>query len=201
MDPQLGVEVGQRLIHQEDVGMTHHGAAQCNALPLSAGELRGTTAEQRADLQLVGDGLHFCFDPLHHAPPSRRQQAEQRQPLDQAQPTHDQRHRDVRADGHVGIERITLENHGDLALMRAQLVDRDAADRHAAGILPFQPGDDANQRRLATARGPDQADELAVGDVEIDAGEYALYAEGFDDPLKGQAGHQSAARPDREMVG
>ena len=56
-DAQLGVQIRQRLVHQEDVGLAHHGAAQRHALALPAGELPGLAVEQVADLQDAGDAL------------------------------------------------------------------------------------------------------------------------------------------------
>ena len=40
--------------------------------------------------------------------------------------------------------------------------------KFAAGDV-LEPGDDAQQGRLAAAGGPDEDDELAVADVEVDA--------------------------------
>src|SRR5487761_350711 len=42
---QLGVEVGQRLVHQEDLGLPHDGPAHGDALPLGAGQLLRLPAE------------------------------------------------------------------------------------------------------------------------------------------------------------
>ena len=59
---KLRVEIGQRLVHQECRGLAHHRAAERHALPLAAGELRRPALEQRIDLQLPRDGVHFAFD-------------------------------------------------------------------------------------------------------------------------------------------
>ena len=48
MDAQRCVEVRQRLVHQEDLRLTHHGAPQCHTLPLSTGKCRRTAIEQRS---------------------------------------------------------------------------------------------------------------------------------------------------------
>ena len=40
VDPELGVEVGQRLVEQEDLRITHQRPAHRDALALAAGELR-----------------------------------------------------------------------------------------------------------------------------------------------------------------
>ena len=41
LDPELGVQVGERLIHEEDLRVPHDGAAHGHALALAAGELLG----------------------------------------------------------------------------------------------------------------------------------------------------------------
>ena len=43
---QLGVEVGQRLVEQEHLGIAHDRPAHGDALALAAGELRGAALEQ-----------------------------------------------------------------------------------------------------------------------------------------------------------
>ena len=48
----------------------------------------------------------------------------------------------------------------------------------ARGLL-LEPGDDAQQRRLAAAGRADEDDELAVGDIEVDALEDVDLAEGL----------------------
>jgi hypothetical protein len=40
-DAQLGIEVGQRLVEQEDLGLAHDGAADGDALALAAGKRLG----------------------------------------------------------------------------------------------------------------------------------------------------------------
>ena len=51
VDPQLGVEVGERLVEQEDLRVAHDGAAHRHALALPAGELARPAFEQVLDLQ------------------------------------------------------------------------------------------------------------------------------------------------------
>jgi hypothetical protein len=69
-------------------------------------------------------------------------------------------------------------------------VDGDAA----AGDV-FQPGEHAQQRRLAAARRPDQHHELAVGDVERDAVQDFGFSEVFFDFLKCDRSHQLFTAP------
>src|SRR5215470_10486877 len=63
-----------------------------------------------------------------------------------------------------GKQRALLEHEGDLARHRSG--DPLARDLDRAGRRRDQAADDVEQRRLATAARPDQAEELAARDVE-----------------------------------
>jgi len=79
----------------------------------------------------------------------------------------------------VRIERIVLENHGDVALFRRHVVDHALADPDLARRDVLQPGNHPQQRRLAAAGRPDQHDELAVADQHVDAMDHLQGAEGL----------------------
>ncbi len=61
-NPQLGVEVGQRLIEQEHLGIAHDGASHGDALALAAGQLPGITIEQRRQSENFGGSLDPLLD-------------------------------------------------------------------------------------------------------------------------------------------
>ena len=86
---------------------------------------------------------------------------------------------------HVRIQRVVLEHHRDVALGRLEVVDDAAADRDLAAGDLLQPGDHAQQRALAAAGRPDDDDELAVGDLGVDAVDHLIglraVAVGLDD--------------------
>ena len=102
---QLGVQVGQRLVEQEHLGIAHDGAAHGNALALAAGQRLGLALEQFLDVEdarglvdaLLDLGLGIALEA----------EAER----------HVLRHR------HVRIERVVLEHHGDVAVLRRHIVD------------------------------------------------------------------------------
>ena len=50
-DAKFGIEVGERLVEEEDLGIAHDGAADGDALALAAGELRGLALQQLLDLE------------------------------------------------------------------------------------------------------------------------------------------------------
>ena len=80
-----------------------------------------------------------------------------------------ERERHVLLDGHVRVEGVVLEHHGDVAVLGRDLVDHPPADRDLALGDLLEPGHHPQQRGLAAARGADQDDELAVRDVDLDA--------------------------------
>jgi hypothetical protein len=66
----------------------------------------------------------------------------------------------------VRIERVVLEDHRDVALLRRQLVHDAVADEELAVGDLLEAGDHTQRRRLATAGRPDEDEELAVCNVE-----------------------------------
>jgi hypothetical protein len=68
----------------------------------------------------------------------------------------------------VRVERVGLEDHGDAALGRGQIVDPHAAD-HDVALLGFvEAGDHPKQGRLAATGRPDKDQELTFADFEVD---------------------------------
>ena len=54
LQPQLGVQIGQRLVHEEHRGLGGQGAGDSHPLLLSAGELGGITVHEHADFDDAG---------------------------------------------------------------------------------------------------------------------------------------------------
>ena len=61
LHPQLGVKVRQRLIEQENLGVSDHGPAHRHPLALAAGERSRIASQQFINPQQAGDLLHFAF--------------------------------------------------------------------------------------------------------------------------------------------
>ena len=68
----------------------------------------------------------------------------------------------------MGIERVGLEHHGDVAVLRMQLVDAIAGNADLAAGNVLEASNHAQQGGLAAARRADKHDELAVLDPEVD---------------------------------
>src|SRR5512147_1157018 len=65
-------------------------------------------------------------------------------------------------------ERVVLEHHPDVALVRRTIADRLLVDPDLAGIEIGETGDRPQQGRLAAARRADQPEELAVAEADRD---------------------------------
>ena len=102
-DAELGVEVGEGLVEQEGGRVAHDGAADRDALALAAGELAGAALEERVDLEQAG-GLG---DALGDLGPRQAGVLEAEG--------------EVLAHGHVRVERVGLEHHGEAAVGGADL--------------------------------------------------------------------------------
>jgi hypothetical protein len=127
LHPQLGVQVGQRLIEQEDLGLAHDAAPHGHALALAAGKLAGLAVEQVAQLENLGGVANAAVDFVHvHA-------------------AHLEAVGHVLVDRHVGIKRVILEDHGDIAVGGLEPVDHPAFDGDLAAADLLQPGDETQQ--------------------------------------------------------
>ena len=97
---------------------------------------------------------------------------------------HLQREAHILGHGHMRVERVGLEHHGDAAIGGGDRVHRLAADQQFAGGDLLQPGDHAQQGGLAAAGRADENHQLAVLDGERDVADGLHLAEGFGDVLQ-----------------
>ena len=141
---QLGIEVGQRLVHQEDGGIADQRAAERDALLLAARQLPGLALEKVGDVEHARCVAHLLVD------------------LGRRHPAHLQREGEVLVDRLVGVERVVLEHHRDVPVLGIEVVDDAVADHDVAAGDRNEPGDEVEGRRLAAARRSDEGDELAV---------------------------------------
>jgi hypothetical protein len=156
---KLRVQIRQRLVEQEHLRHPDDRATHRDALPLPTGKLTRIAIEiglEAEDIGGLGDVLRdlvLGFLREH------------------------QRERHVVAHRHVRIERVILEHHRDVALLRRNAVDHPPADGNLAAADFLQPGDHAQKGRLAATRRSDQHAELAVGDFDVDAADHVRRSE------------------------
>jgi hypothetical protein len=111
---QLRIEIGQRLVEQEHRGLADDRAAHRHALPLPAGKLARLAVEQRAELENAGGAVDACLDVV----------------LREAADLEAVRH--VLEHAHVRVQRVVLEHHRDVAVLRFEPVHDAFADRDFA---------------------------------------------------------------------
>ena len=68
----------------------------------------------------------------------------------------------------MGIQRVVLEDHGDIAVLGGHVVDQLVADPQLAFGDLFQASDHAKSGGLAAARGADQNDKFLVRDFQVE---------------------------------
>src|SRR5581483_11229124 len=111
---QLGVQVGEWLVQQEDLRRTYQGAPQRHTLALSAGEFFGFALEQFLQAQDVGGIDDPLVDFLRGQVPQFEAEGH------------------VVVDRHVRIEGVVLEDHCDVTIFGVNVVDHPVADVNLA---------------------------------------------------------------------
>src|SRR5204862_327485 len=127
---------------EEDVWAEHERSREGDPLLLAAGELARVARLEPREVHL-GEAL------LEAAGDRRGVELPEPEPVG-----------DVRPHGHVGPERVVLEDHPDVALVGPEPVHAPLAEPDLAGVRSVEPRGQPQERRLATARGPARA---AVG--------------------------------------
>ncbi len=172
-NPQLGVQVGERLVEQKHLGLADDRPSDRDALPLPARELLGFAVQQFMDAEDVGGLLHplvdFRFGKLAHF----------------------QSEAQVVPDVHVRVEGIILKDHGDVAVFGLHVVDLPVADENLAGCHRLEAGDHAQRRGLAAAGRPHQHGELPVVDLDAQAVDRGHGLEFFDHIFKDDVRHRA----------
>ena len=147
---ELGVEVRERLVHQERRRLAHDRPAHRHPLPLPSGERGGPPVEQVLEAEQLGDLADAAID------------------VGTRRLAHPQPVAEVLAHRHVRVERVVLEHHRDVAIARRELGDVAPADQDRPLGDVLEPGDHAHQGRLAAAGRADQHHELPARDLERD---------------------------------
>ena len=147
---QLGVQVGQRLVKEEHLRLTDDGTAQSNALALAAGQSLGLAVEQVGNIEDLGSLFHALLDLRLGGLAQLEAEG------------HVVKH------GHVRIQGVVLEHHGDVAVLGSHIVDQTVADIKLAAGDFLQTGHHAQRGGLAAAGRSDQHDELLVLNVQAE---------------------------------
>ncbi len=161
---QLGIEVGEGLIHQEDFRFADNGAAQGNTLALATRKLLRLAVQQLTQPKHLRDRLHTLADLIRGGarlgppgePPNRARQ--------HAQP---QSERHIIENAHMRVESVVLEHHGDVAVLGRDVVHYPVANQDLSLRDLLETRNHAQGRRLAASRGTNEHQELPVPDLEV----------------------------------
>ncbi len=172
LDPQLCVEIRKRLVHEKRLRLADDRARERDALALPTRQLCRLAVEQLRQPEGVGcvgdKALTFRGRGLATL----------------------QRELDVPRDRHVWVQRIALEHHRDVAILRFDMRDVDVTDADLTLARVFQARDHAQRGRLPAARRAEQHEELAIRDLEIEVAHSDDVAEALRHVVEDDAGHR-----------
>ena len=179
LDAELRVEVGQRLVHEEDLRLADDRPAERDALALAAGQLLRLAVEELLQAQdpggLADPGFDLGLGELAELQPERH----------------------VVPDRHVRVERVALEHHRDVAVLRGNVVDDAIADQERSFGDVFQPGDHPQAGGLPAPRRADHDHELPVLDLEVEIPDRDDVTVALGDVVERDGGH----RPSSDRAG
>src|SRR5918998_3679105 len=149
LHPELGVEVGEGLVHEEGLRLPHDGPPERHPLPLAAGEGLRLPVQEVLD----GEDARGLLDPLVDLGLLHLAELE--------------REAHVLAHVHVRVEGVVLEDHRYVPLAGRQVVHHPVPDKDLAPAYVLEPRYHAQGRGLAAPRRPDEDHKLSVGYVEV----------------------------------
>ena len=147
---QRFVERPQRLVHQHRLRLEHQRPGHRDALLLAAGQLRRAAMAE-------------AFQPHH-----RQRLLDPRLDFGPPHAAHLEREGEVLRHAHMGEESVVLEHHAQPALVRRTARNVLALQQDRSGRGRLEPGQHHQRRRLAAARRPQQGQELARRDIEVE---------------------------------
>ena len=168
---QLGVEIGQGFVEQEQSGFDGERPRQRDTLLLATRELAWIALAHRRKMHEV-EGL-----------------ADRLVALGPADPAHLQPEGDVLRHGHVREERIALEDDAHAAPVRRHARKVAAVKENSAAGGLLEARNDIQRRGLAAAGGAEKPDELARLDRQVDAGKRREACEALGQRLEHDFGH------------
>ena len=147
---QLGVQIGQRFIKEQNGRLHDQGPGQGHALLLTAGQLVGHPVFHALQAYQFQHVHNLCFDGLFVHLLIYKAVAY------------------VIIHIVMGKQRIALKHHTGVPLVRGQLVDAHAVQQNLAFADAFKARDHTQGRGLAAAGRSQQGHELAAGDIHVD---------------------------------
>src|SRR6476659_223000 len=150
LDAELGVEVRQRLVHEEDLGRAHDGAAHGHTLALATREGLRLAVEVGREVEDLGSLLDALAD------------------LALVDAGDLEREAHVVGDRPVRVERVVLERHRDVAVLGGQVRHVAVPDEDAAAVDLLEAGEHAQGGGLPTSGGTDEDEEIPIRDLDVE---------------------------------
>ena len=155
---ELEVERGERFIEQQNFGFADERAGDGDTLALTAAELSGFLALMPDELDEFEILLDFVVDfPLVDLCDFKSES-------------------DIVPDGHVGKERIVLEDRADFPFVRGKIRDVLSVENDASGIGSFESPANAQQCGFTAAAGTEQREDFPCSDGERNVVKHGLLA-------------------------
>ena len=147
---QLGIQIGQRFIHQEHLRLSYNGTPDSHTLPLTTGKRLGLAIQQFQNIQTACGFLHLLVnDSLGIFP--------QTQAIG-----------DVFINRHVGIQRIILKNHGNITVLGQHIVYQTVTNVDITRCRQLQTGNHPQSGRFSAAGGANEHHKFLVPDLQIE---------------------------------
>ncbi|MNC08429.1 hypothetical protein D3C75_560130 [compost metagenome] len=147
---KFSIQVGKRLIHQEDLWITYDSASQSYTLALTTGKCFWFTIKQMLDIENSSSFTYFLVDFifLHF--------------------TKFQTESHVLVYAHMRIQGVGLEYHRDIAVFRCNVVDYTIANVHFTFGDFFQTSDHTQGSGFTTTGRSNQYEEFLIFNIKID---------------------------------
>ena len=125
LDAERGIEIGEGFVHQEHLRIANDGPRQRNPLALASGKLSWFAIQECLQPERFSGfpAAQLSFFAWH--------------------PLLTKGELDVPPHRHVGVERIALEDHGDVTILRSDVVDYGIPDRDGSVGHVLETGDHA----------------------------------------------------------
>jgi hypothetical protein len=149
MQPQLSIQIGEGLIHQENSRLTDNGSCQGNSLPLASRQLFWPSLQKRENPKQVCNLLDSTgdFSARHFA--------------------NFKGVSDVLFDRHVWIERIALENHGHVPVLGRHLVNACVPNKNVTAGGFFEACQHSQGRGFSATGWPEQHQKLSGFNLQV----------------------------------
>ena len=110
LDSQLRIQVGERFVEEEDLRGTDDSTAKGNTLALTTGKFAGAALEQTFEAQRFGSGFHLAVDFFFRGLAELQTKGH------------------VIIHGHMRVQSVGLEYHGNVTIFRSDIVHNTVAD-------------------------------------------------------------------------